>query len=229
MGKNFPLKDESHRIYCEINFYNNNQKNPTITDSITRDANPEWNDVLFITAMLNDGLELSENIKLSAKIERSMLKNELIGFTEIPVVDVDRYNNQNFIEHEVYNKAKWYSLEHPTLNSKCYVLARFMLVRLIKQESEEIVVLKNKKLIPDEKSFFIFLFVIGVRSLLDSVEGGATQVSYNKVPFEIARNNPEGSGIKIGKERFHNNGEANANVFHFNNLDVHNNEFFFYI
>lgn len=221
MGKNFPLKDDKTPIYCEINFYNN-PKFPIVTDHQIKTANPEWNNILFITAMLNEGLELSENIKLCAKYKSGLLNSEMIiGSTEIPVIEVDRYNHQDYIEKEVYKKAKWYTLEHPTLNSRCLVLARFLLVRLIKQESEEIEALNNKKLVPENKSFYIFLFVIGVRNLQESVLGGAVQVSYNYQPLEEARNNInlENSGIKEGKEKFDNN-DGLPDIYNFNNLDV---------
>jgi len=223
MGKSFPLKDDKTPMYCEINFYNN-AKFPIVTDYQYEIANPEWNNILFITAMLNEGLELSENIKLFAKFKSGFLNSEmLIGSTEIPVVEVDRYNHQDYIEKEVYKKAKWYTLEHPTLNTRCFVLARFLLVKLIKQESEEIEALNDKKLVPDNKSFYIFLFVIGVRNLPESVLDGAVEVKYNHETLEESRvyEGKKPIGIKEGKERFDNNNiDGVPDINNFNNLDV---------
>jgi len=211
MGKNFPLKDESNPVFCEVNFYNN-PKFPIVTDDVIKAANPEWNNVLFITAMLNEGLELSENIRLHAKYRSGIISgDQIIGSTEIPVVEVDSYNHQDYIEKDVFKKAKWYTLEHPTLNSKCYVLARFMLVKLIKQDSEEISALEDKNLIPKNKEFYIFLFFIGVRSLPDSVMGGFVEVSYDIDRFS--------EGIKERNDLFENN-EGEIDIFNFNNLDV---------
>lgn len=221
MGKNFPLKDDKTPIYCEINFYNN-PKFPIITDHQNKTANPEWNNILFITAMLNEGLELSENIKLYAKFKSGFLKSEMIiGSTEIPVIEIDKYNHQDYIEKDVFKKAKWYALEHPTLDTRCFVLARFLLVRLIKQESEEIEALNSKKLIPEKKSFYILLFVIGVRNVPESVLKGAVQVSYDCKLLEEARKNLnlEGQGIAEEKEKFE-NAEGLPEINNFNNLDV---------
>lgn len=171
--------------------------------------------------MLNEGLELSENIKITAKFKSGLLNTEgILGMTEIPITEVDRYNHQEYIEKEVYKKAKWYTLEHPTLNIRCFVLARLLLIRLIKQESEEIEALNNKKLVPENKIFYIFLCIIGVRNLPHSVQGGAVQVSCNSQLLETARkDNIEGKGIKEGKETFENN-ESAPDVYNYNNLDV---------
>jgi hypothetical protein len=153
MGKNFPLKEEP--CFCEINFYNEGKK-PIVTDSISKDTTPDWNDLLFITVMLNEGLELCENIKLYAKFSRQFLGPEIIGQIEIPVTEIDRYNHQTYLEKDLYKKAKWYTLEHPTLMTTCKVLARIFLVKLIKQESERIDVLSSKNLIPKKKKILFF-------------------------------------------------------------------------
>ena len=216
MGKNFPLKEEP--CFCEINFYNEGKK-PVKTDSIAKNAAPEWNDVLFITVMLNEGLELSENIKLSAKFSRNFLGPEIIGQIEIPVTEVDRYNHQTYLEKDLYKKAKWYSLEHPTLMTTCKVLARLFLVKLIKQDSEGIDVLTSRNLVPKNRKYYFLIFIIGVRNIIDNIEDGAVGVMYDGKNFEESRKNGvEGQGIVAGKETFMGKSSYDA-ANSFNNLD----------
>ena len=214
MGKNFPKTGSNSKLFCEIKFYNPNT--PKITEQIPEDSNPEWTNILFITAMLNEGLELSDNIRLFAKQSGLFGSDKLIGSTEIPVVEIDTYNHQNYIEKDVYKKAKWYDLENQLTNTKCSVLTRFLLVRLQKQESEKID-LGDRKLIPENQQYLFLIFIIGVRNLPTSVRYGACQVSYNKIPFELAFDDK--GKIKDGKEMFDNNNEHEC-INHYNNYDV---------
>jgi hypothetical protein len=218
MGKHFPLKEEA--LFLEIIFYNDPKKDPIVTDDIIKESNPEWNDVLFITAMLNEGLELSENIKLIAKFRNGLFGNnsEEIGRTEIPVSEIDNYNHQDFIEQDVYKKSKWYNLINPITFDVYQVLARFMLVKLIKNESEDLEALDNRNLVPENVKYIFMIFIIGVRNVSDNLEEGAVQVSYKGEPFEEIRTEKLNS-IKPGKELFKYKNETYADN-NYNNLDV---------
>jgi len=169
--------------------------------------------------MLNEGLELSENVKLIAKFKNGFFNTEEeIGRTEIPVSDIDNYNHQDYIEKDVFKNAKWYSLVNPITNDVYKVLARFMLVKLIKNESEDIEALDSRNLMPDNVRYVFMIFIIGVRNVADNLEEGAVQVSYQGELFEEARTDNL-NAIKPGKEifKFKNEPDADNN---FNNLDV---------
>lgn len=180
MGKNFPKTPKEMGAYCELQFYNDKSKNPVRTKLIEEQTNPNWAETLFITAKLNENLELCENIKISAKIHNgNLLSPKIIGEAEIPVNEIEVYKNQNYIEQDIFKKARWYTLEDPYTEKKCHVLARFMLVMSNTVEKERITALETRKINPDNIKNYFLLFIIGLRNLPLSTENGRIKVKYD--------------------------------------------------
>jgi len=180
MGKNFPLINKKQASLCEVQFYNNLEK-PVKTQEVSETANPTWMKTLFFQTKLNENLEFTQNIKLIAKLSIDNKSEITVGTTGISINNIDVYRDERQFEKEkMYKKAKWYTLDHAESKDKCYILARFILLIIPKQDKETIIKLKN--ILETDKpekirSYFKF-FIIGFRNLSESLEKTELKIKY---------------------------------------------------
>lgn len=132
------------------------------TREVENSVNPVFNSVLKLSTTLPENLSLCEKIKLSLYDHN---RKSIIGQDYINVSNIKKFNNQNTIDDELYKYAKWYNLydiNNNILDAK--ILATFFIVKLVKKGREDIY-LKDKKLLPPESIYRLYLFSIGVRDL----------------------------------------------------------------
>lgn len=183
MGKNFPKLNEDQENFCEVQFYNNKEK-PIKTQQVSETPNPIWMKTLFHRARLNENLEFTQNIKLIAKSNLNKKSDFRIGELEIKINQIDIFRDEKLIEKEkIYKKAKWYAIDNSESKEKCYVLARFILLMLHKQEKETIIkirdAMENDK--PELIRCYFKFFVIGLRNIPKPLEESSIKIKYGCV------------------------------------------------
>jgi len=187
MGKNFPKLPSDNSTFCEVQFYNDLHK-PIKTKVISDSTNPNWSETLLFTVKLNENLEFSHNIKLLAKTS-NIYSTEIIGQTEIPVTEIEVYRDSSKIEKYVYKKAKWFTLNEPYSERKCYILASFFLVMSHKFSKDDISFLNNLQMDPEITKSYFMLFIIGVRNLSEHADKGYIRVKYDDEYLEKKKDN----------------------------------------
>ena len=187
----------------EVNF-NGKSKSTKI---IEKNLNPVFSEALFISTIMSDNLELSDNVKVNVKD-----RNDLIGSCEISLLELKKYNHQDYIENEIYKNSKWYYLYNGTNKLKAKILINFFIVRLIRQGKEKINLL-NKKFWPDQEKYRVYLYIIGVRNAPRNIDlqGCYSRVLFNQQDMEDFDDKEEPFNVKDRK--FNND---------LNNLDVKN-------
>lgn len=166
----------------EITFNGKTRKTKIANENI----NPVYGEIMFISTYLNDVLDLSENIRMSV-IDKGGLTSPLLGYTEIEVGKIQKYNSQAYLESDLYKHAQWYHLYEGAKKLKAKVLASFLIVKLTKQ-GKEIISLDNNKfnIWPEEEMYRIYLFIIGVRKVPNSVNvvGACVMPCINTIMLE---------------------------------------------
>jgi len=112
----------------EVSFNGKSKCSSVVKDNL----NPVFGEALFISTVMSDNLELSDNIKLNV-----FDQSNLIGSCDIPIVDVKKYNHQDYVENEIYKDSKWFYLYNGTKRLNAEILVRFFIVRLIRQGKEK--------------------------------------------------------------------------------------------
>lgn len=221
LGKYFPIKDEKNInvVSCRVDFYSENDE--TVKHELG--ANPRFGDLLSLDAMLNEEVEYSENIKLSARCGNKNDENleEIIGMCEISVKDVKTYSSERGLEKDLFNRATWFPLKNSKDEIVCFVLARFMLIQTSNEVSFDgfyLDPIREKK-----KTYHILIFLIGIRNIQveenESFKGGS--ISLNYFDF-LDKDRKKNKYKKLGKcdNEFKNNGYSASN---YNFLKVKNN------
>jgi hypothetical protein len=152
------------KVFCRIEFYNENAQ----TQKQELSANPRFGDEpLSLNANLNEEVEYSENIKLSAICIRKINNNieEIIGLCEISVKDVKIYNNEKGLEMDLYNRACWYPLKNSKDEVICFVLARFMLIQTT--QDVNFTMYNIDPIFEKRTCYHMLIFLIGVRNIQD--------------------------------------------------------------
>lgn len=146
--------------------------------------NPVWNKPLQITTTINENLELSDKIKMKL-IDNSAIFERNMGNCEIDITSIKKYNNKSFIDKDLYKEAEWYSLYQGTEKLETKILAIFFIVKLVSLNKETIE-LSDKKMLPDEEVYRLYLYILGIRDLKREIDlnDGYVIVKYYKQELE---------------------------------------------
>jgi hypothetical protein len=241
IGKYFPSSsrydntnknsNSDDKVFCRIDFYNETAQ----TQKQDLCANPRFGDEpLSLTAMLNEEVEYSENIKLSAICtnRHNDYTEEIIGTFEIPVESVNFYNSEKGLEKDLYNKATWYKLINSKYEVVCWVLARFMLI----QTSQKVNFTKyNIDPVFDKRlSYHIFIFLIGVRNIQVDENEKINSKYINLNYFDLLEKDRNKNKYKrLGKmdKKFSNTGNSkyNFNVLKVKKRKINMKKMLFYL
>jgi hypothetical protein len=220
MANDLPVTSNLPKGFIKISFNGEERRTDAFEEG---NMNPIWGHSLRISTLLNESLELSEHIKMELYDESSVFGATYIGQAEIPIVSIQKYNHQTYIDCDIYKLAKWYHLYHGTTKLKTKVLAAFFLVKLIKQ-SPETINLHGKEIWPAISSYRLFLFIIGVRQIPKSIDlsKGYVIAEYFKKLEKVSEdkerflyNKEKGYEMNYKRELYDNN---------FNNLDILNDD-----
>ncbi len=180
---------------------------------------------LVLKANLDENLTSIENIKLIAKKSDKII----VGETEIPINKNDVWDERKIKREKLHKKAKWYAIDYRDSKDKCYILASFILFKIIIPKQEQEMIRRLKEYIefdePEKISSYLLFFIIGYRNLQDPLDKASLLIKYdNKIVKELRRKNIEThrNFLEIDNENHKKEYSREKGIYNYNHFYVIN-------